>query len=179
MKFNLMLLGILAIALLPTTGCEKRKAKPRLGEVERLPRVETVVLGKPTKLEVIRSYTAIIETYEKADLCAMVRGFIKELPAELDIGREVKKDVPLFSLYAPDLIADHNNKKALVEQSEKAGALAIEAVEVAKAEIKEAQSLVLRFESDLEFRRAQHVRITRLVQGDTLSKQQVDEAKLQ
>jgi RND family efflux transporter MFP subunit len=180
MKSNLILLGVVVIAFLPATGCEKRKAgKPRLGEVERLPRVETVVLGKPTKLEVVRSYTAIIESYEKADVCAMVKGFVKDLPAELDIGREVKKGAPLFSLYVPDLVADRNNKKALVEQNEKALALALEAVEVAKAEIKEAQSLVLRFESDQEFRRAQFVRITRLVQGDTLSKQQVDEAKLQ
>jgi HlyD family secretion protein len=180
MKSNLILLGALVVALLPATGCEKRKAgKPRLGEVERLPRVETVVLGKPSKLEVVRSYTATIESYEKADVCAMVKGYIKDLPAELDIGREVKKGKPLFSLYVPDLVADRNNKKALVEQNEKALALAIEAVEVAKAEIKEAQSLVLRFESDLEFRRTQFVRITRLVQGDTLSKQQVDEAKLQ
>jgi HlyD family secretion protein len=109
----------------------------------------------------------------------MVKGYIKVLPADLDIGREVKKDTPLFSLHVPDLIADHKNKKALVEQSEKAEALAIEMVEVAKAEVKEAQAFLLRYEGDVEFRRAQHARIGKLAQGDTLSKQQVDEAKLQ
>ena len=52
-------------------------------------------------------------------------------------------------------------------------------MEVAKAEIKEAQAFLLRYEGDVEFRRAQHARIGKLAQGDTLSKQQVDEAKLQ
>src|SRR5436190_6942811 len=111
---------LLAVASLPTTGCEKRKAgKPRLGEVERLPRVETVVLGKPTKLEVVHSYTATVESLEKADLCAMVKGYVKDLPDDLDIGKTANKGTLLFALYVPDLVADRDNKLALVEQSEK------------------------------------------------------------
>ena len=118
-----ILLAMMLAALLPGVGCEKRKAgKPRLGEVERLPRVETVVLGKPAKLEVVRSYTATVESLEKADLCAMVKGYVKELPIDLDIGKTAKTGDLLFSLYVPDLIAERDNKKALVEQGEKAGA---------------------------------------------------------
>ena len=181
MKRTLVIPGILTVAvLLSVAGCEKRKAgKPRLGEVERLPRVETVMLGKPARLEVVRSYTATIESMEKADLCAMVKGYVKYMPLDLDIGRFARKDELLFSLYVPDLVADFDNKKSLVEQSEKAEALAIQAVNVAEAEKKETQAFLLRFEADLEFRRAQYSRINKLVQGDTLSKQQVDEAKLQ
>jgi RND family efflux transporter MFP subunit len=166
--------------LLPAVGCEKRKAgKPRLGEVERLPRVETVVLGKPSRLEVTRSYTATLESLEKADLCAMVKGYVKDLPADLDIGKTATKGTLLFSLYVPDLVADWENKKALVEQSDKAEALAAQAIEVARAEVKETRAMLIRFEGDAEFRRVQHARIGKLAQGDTLSKQQVDEAKLQ
>jgi HlyD family secretion protein len=180
MKSFPLFLGIILAALLPAAGCEKRKAgKPRLGEVERLPRVETVVLGKPAKLEVVRSYTATVESLEKADLCAMVKGYIKDLPADLDIGKTAKKGALLFSLHVPDLVADRDNKKALVDQSEKAEASAIQAVDVAEAEKKETQALVLRYEAEVDFRRAQHARISRLAQSDTLSKQQVDEAKLQ
>src|ERR1041385_322856 len=100
MRRTIVILGMLIIAiLLPVSGCEKRKAgKPRLGEVERLPRVETVVLGKPAKLEVVRSYTATIESMEKADLCVMVKGLVKYMPPDLDIGRFAKKDELLFSL---------------------------------------------------------------------------------
>ena len=180
MKHNLILLVIMLAALAPAAGCEKRKAgKPRLGEVERLPRVETVVLGKPSKLEVVRSYTATVEALEKADLCAMVKGYVKDLPSDLDIGRTAKKGELLFSLHVPDLVADRDNKKALVEQSEKAEASAIQAVEVAKAEVTETRAFLLRYEGDVEFRRAQHTRITKLAQGDTVSRTQVDEAKLQ
>lgn len=174
------LFGLLAILMLPASGCEKRKAgKPRLGEVERLPRVETALLGKPARLEVIRSYTATVDALEKADLCAMVKGQVKELPDDLDIGKTAGKGELLLSLYVPDLIADRENKKALVDQNEKAEAFAVQAVEVAKAEVKEARAMLLRFEGEAEFRRTQHARVTKLAQGDTLSRQQVDEAKLQ
>jgi RND family efflux transporter MFP subunit len=175
-----MLSAIVFALILPAAGCDRRKAgKPRLGEVERLPRVETVVLGKPAKLEVTRTYTATLEALEKADLCAMVKGYIKDLPDDLDIGKTAKKGTLLFALFVPDLVADRDNKKALVEQSEKAEALAVQAVAVAQAEAKETRALLLRYEADAEFRRAQFARVSRLAQGDTLSKQQVDEAKLQ
>ncbi len=162
------------------SGCGKRKtAKPQLGEVERFPRLETVVLGKATKLEVVRSYTATIDALEKADVCAMVKGYLKEVPLTLDIGIAVKKGDPLLTLDIPDILADLDNKKALVEQSEKAGALAAQMVAVAEAEVKESQAQVLRSEGDVEFRKSQYVRIAKLAQGDTLSQQQVEEAKLQ
>jgi RND family efflux transporter MFP subunit len=175
-----ILFAIVLIAVAPPAGCEKRKAgKPRLGEVERLPHVETVVLGEKAMLELKRSYTATVDALEKAELCAMVKGYIKALPADLDIGRAVRKGEKLFTLDVPDLLAERENKKALVEQSEKAETLAIKAVAVAQAEVKEAQALVLRYEGDVEFREAQHSRISKLAQGDTLSKQQLEEAKLQ
>ena len=171
MKYSPILLGIMLAALAPAAGCEKRKAgKPRLGEVERLPRVETVVLGKKAELKVERSYTATVEALEKADLCAMVKGYVKDLPADLDMGRTAKKGDLLFSLHVPDLVADRNNKKALVEQSEKAEASAFQSVEVAKAEVTETRAFLLRYQGEVEFRRAQHTRITKLAQGDTLSR---------
>ena len=180
MKRMAAFIGIIAVMCMPAAGCEKRKAaKPRLGEIERLPRVETVLLGKPTKLDVGRTFTATLEAMEKTDLCAMVKGNVPELPDTLDIGTTVKKGKLLFSLHVPDLVADHDNKKALVEQNERAESSATQAVEVAKAEVKESRANVLRYEADAEFRRAQYVRVTKLTQADTLSKQQMDEAKLQ
>ena len=180
MKWYPILLLLSVAALLPGTGCEKRKSgKPRLGEVERLPRVETIVLGKPAKLEVVRNYLATVESLEKADLCAMVKGYVKELPADLDIGKSAKARELLFSLYVPDLAADHANKTALVEQSVKSEASALQAIEVATADKKESEAMVQRYEADAEFRRTQYTRIVKLTQADTLSRQQLDEAKLQ
>src|ERR1022692_2964560 len=180
MKTYPILLGLILMMTVATTGCGKRKAgTPRMGEVERLPRLETIVLGKASRLEVVRSYTATVEAMEKAELCAMVKGYVKHVPPDLDIGRVVTKGEPLLTLDVPDLTAERDNKQALVEQSIKAEALAAQSVAVAEAEIKESQSLVLRYEADAEFRKVQHARITKLAQADTLSQQQVDEAKLQ
>ncbi|MBI2808569.1 MAG: efflux RND transporter periplasmic adaptor subunit [Planctomycetes bacterium] len=174
-----IVIALAVLAPLPL-GCSKRKApRPSLGEVERLPSVETVVLGKPSRLEVIRSYTATIDAFEKAEVCAMVKGYLKEVPLHLDIGHTLKKGEHLLKLDVPDLRAERENKEALVEQSQKAEALTVQAIAVAQAEIKEAQALVLRAEGDVEFRKAQHVRVRKLAQGDTLSQQQVEEAKLQ
>lgn len=179
-KHYLLLLGLLMAALLPAAGCEKRKPdKPHLGEVERLPHVDTIVLGKPAKLEVVHSYAATVEALEKADLCFGVKGYVKNLPADLDIGKTAKAGELLFSLDVPDLVADRDNKQALVAQSEKAEALATQAIASAEAEVKESQALLSRYSGDVDFRQAQYTRIGKLVQGDTLSQQQADEAKLQ
>ncbi len=180
MKSYPILIAIILAIVATTSGCSKRKtAKPHLGEVERFPRLETVVLGKASKLEVVRSYTGTVDALEKAEICAMVKGQIKEVPLYLDIGHAVKKGEPLLTLDVPDLIADRENKKALLEQSEKAEASAVQAIAVAESDIKETQAQLLRWEGDVEFRKAQHLRIGRLAQGDTLSQQQVEEAKLQ
>src|SRR5215210_7728125 len=129
MKIYPLIIAIILATLTTTSGCSKRKtAKPLLGEVERLPRLETVVLGKASKLEVIRSYTATLDALEKAEVCAMVKGYLKEVPLQLDIGHAVKKGDPLLTLSVPDLLADRENKKALVEQSDKAEALALQAI---------------------------------------------------
>jgi HlyD family secretion protein len=179
MKTYPILIGLL-LALLLTAACDRRRTgQPRLGEVERLPRLETVVLGKPARLEVVRSYTATVEAFEKAELCVPVKGYVKILAADIDIGRVVKKDEILLTVDVPDLVADQGSKTALVDQNEKAVALAVQAVEVAAAEIKEAQAQVLRYEADVDYRKLQHTRFAKLAKGDTVSQQQADETQLQ
>jgi HlyD family secretion protein len=179
MKAYLLLIGLLLILPI-ASGCSKRKVnKPHLGEVERLPRLETIVLGEPAPLEVKRSYTATLAAFEKADLCAMVKGYLDVVPSELDIGAEVKRGQILLTMYVPDLIAERDNRKALSEQADKEVARAKQTVEGTRLEIEEAKALVRRSEADNEFRKVQHIRIERLAMGDALSKQQLDEAKLQ
>src|SRR5258708_28303935 len=159
MKHCPIVLGILLVALMPAVGCEKRKAsKPRLGEVERLPRVETVVLGKAAKLEVVRTYTITVEPLEKVDLCAQVqagttglggtRGVVKTMPKEIDIGRQVGPTDTLIELDLPDLAADRETKNALHSLSKDAYLQAEQAIQVAAAEIKEAEANILRYQAD-------------------------------
>jgi RND family efflux transporter MFP subunit len=179
MKANPVLVSLM-LALLLTVGCERRRtAQPRLGEVERLPRLETIVLGKPARLEVVRNYAAIVEAFEKADLCAMVKGYIKTLPDDIDIGRAVTNGEVLLNLDVPDLVADRDSKKALLDQSEKAVDLAKETVKVADAEVEEAKAQLERYDADLRYRKLQYDRFVKLAKGDTVSQQQADEALLQ
>jgi RND family efflux transporter MFP subunit len=173
----------ITLVLLPAllaVGCGTRRAgPPRLGEVERLPRLETITLGKPGRLEVVRSYTATVEALEKTDLCAQVKGYLKVLSADIDIGRPVQKDEVLLTLDVPDLVADRDSKNAMLEQSKQAVVLARQAIDVAKAEAKEAEASVLRYEADQQYRQVQYDRVAKLAKGDTVSQQHVDEAQLQ
>jgi HlyD family secretion protein len=179
MKTNPILVSLM-LALLLTVGCERRRSgQPRLGEVERLARLETIALGKPARLEVVRTYTATVEAFEKADLCAMVKGYIKILPDDIDIGRVVNKGDILLTLDIPDLVADRGSKEALLDQSEKAVELAKETVKVADAEVEEAKVQLERYDADVRYRKLQYDRFAKLAKGDTVSQQQADEALLQ
>src|SRR5438270_471708 len=89
---------LLALLVLTAAGCGvQRPARPRLGEVERLPRLETSPPERTTLL-VRAEYTATVDSLEKAELCAQVRGTVKAIPTDIDIGRSVKEGEALISL---------------------------------------------------------------------------------
>src|SRR5262249_60426069 len=139
----------------------RQRSKPRLGEVERLPRLETVT-PEARKLAVVRSYTATVEPFEKVELCAQVqagttglggmRGVIKAIPKEIDIGRHVKQEQALIELDIADLMADRETKRAMLAQANKALLQAEQAIQVAAAEIKEAEVQIQRYEADVAFK---------------------------
>src|SRR5262245_16076724 len=88
-----------AILLLPLAGCgsrrERQKAAARAAELERLPHLEYIHPAKETRLVLKRTYTVIIDALEKAELTARVRGEVKVMSPNADIGRQVKKDEAL------------------------------------------------------------------------------------
>lgn len=170
----------LLILLALASGCGgHREEKPRLGEVERLPRLETVRPEMNTRLVVARTYLATVEPFEKVDLCAQVRGVVGPIPATTDIGSVVKKGQVLLQLEIPDLLADREHKKALLEQMVKSRELAAQTMQVVQAEIKEADTQVKRYQAEENYRKIQADRVTQLAQGDTVARQLADEAQLQ
>ncbi len=83
-------LGLLAAALATLAGCgTKPTKKPRLQEIERIPRLETIAPEKRPTLTLQRQYTATIEPMEKADLHAQIRGVVQTMSLNADIGRYV------------------------------------------------------------------------------------------
>src|SRR5689334_7200361 len=107
---------VAALGMTALCGCSVQPAKPRLGEVERLARVETVLPEyryQPWKIELL----ATVDPLEKAQLCAQVQGEVKDLSASIDIGRVIKKGEELLTLDIPAIKAEQENKKALLAQA--------------------------------------------------------------
>jgi RND family efflux transporter MFP subunit len=169
---------VVALGLL-TAGCGIRpEGKPRLGEVDRLPQLETITPERQPNFTVQRDYPAIIDAMEKADLCAQVRGFVAELAPDIDIGRRITKGETLIALDVPDLLAEKENKKAVYKQALNLREQAAEAYQVAAKEIVEAEAQEKKYQADVEFRELEHQRKVRLVTEGTLQKQLAEESLL-
>jgi RND family efflux transporter MFP subunit len=171
-------LGLLLAGALVGAGCSSQHDdQPRLGEVNRLPRLETMLPAR-TSLKVTSELAATVDAWEKADLFAQVRGVVKTIPDDVDIGRRVRQGEELVTLDIPDLVAERENKKALLEQSKRVKEQATEALNVARHEVKEAQAQLKRYEADLENRELRFQRLARLAKTDTVQQQLADEARI-
>jgi RND family efflux transporter MFP subunit len=179
MSFSRLPSCLLAVLLGAAVGCGvQHSAKPRLGEVERLPRLETSQPQRTTLL-VKADYTATVDSLEKADLCAQVRGAVKTIAADVDIGRPVKEGEALITLDIPDIVAERDNKKALLEQARNLMEQAVQAQRVAGEEVKEAEAQEKRYQADTDFRDLQYRRVAKLAEAQTVQPQLAEEAQLQ
>jgi RND family efflux transporter MFP subunit len=179
---------VAALGLSGLAGCDSRPAKPRLSEVDRVPRIETVQPELSTR-EVTVDLLATVEALERVRLCARVqagttglrgmRGFIKTIPSEIDIGLPVKEGQPLLDLELPDLQADRVTKGAYLALAKDSLRQAEQAIDVAEAEIKEAEALVRRYEAEVEFKTLKQKRVAGLVKREALAVELVDEADLE
>ncbi len=164
---------------LAAAGCSPRTpGRADDDEDARLPRLETV-RPQHTRLDVTTELTATVEAFEKAELCAQVRGVIMQMPAEIDIGRPIKQGETLVTLDIPDLVADREHKVALKEQAEKVRAQAEHNLSVAAAEVKEAEAQEQRYQADLKFRALQHRRVEELSKRETIQPQLAEETRMQ
>src|SRR5947208_15756335 len=89
--FHLVTLTPCHLVILLSLGCGlKPTPRPQPGEFDRLPRLETIQ-AQLTRMDVVTELTATVEALEKTVLCAQVRGVVKPLSPDMDIGRPVKK----------------------------------------------------------------------------------------
>jgi RND family efflux transporter MFP subunit len=89
----------------------------------------------------------------------------------------VQGDV-LVVLAIPDVIAERDNKQALLELAREAREQALKLRDVAAEEVKEAEAQRKRAVADVQYRDLQHQRAVRLVSQDTVQKQLAEEARL-
>ena len=141
--------------------------------------METITPEKVASLQVRRSYLATVDAFEKTELCAQVRGVVRPLGADVEIGRIVKEGEPLIVLDVPDLQAERENKKALLDQAKNLQDQAAQAKVVAGEEVNEALAQEKRYQAEMDYRDVALARVFKLAQGDTVAQQLVDESRLQ
>jgi RND family efflux transporter MFP subunit len=178
MKLARWHLGGWAVVLGLLAGCTTRPARPKLGEVERLPSLETIYpryVRDPIKVDLL----ATVEPFEKADLYSQVQGEVRDLAEQMDIDRSVRKGETLVQLYIPALQAERESKDALRKQARDLKAQAEKTKEVAAREVTEARAQIARYKADLDFRELALRRTRELVAKGTLQPQLQEEAELQ
>jgi RND family efflux transporter MFP subunit len=178
MNFSRFCSGLLATALLLLAGCSTKKAKPRLGEVERYPSLETVY-PKYTNEKIKVELLATVDPFEKADLCSQVQGEVKNLSPKIDIDYPIHKGETLVTLDVPGLKAELEGKSFAVQHAHNLKIMAEKAREVAMKEVQEAQAKVKRYDAEVSFRELQYKRVRTLAARDTVSQQLKEEQALQ
>ena len=98
----------------------------------------TVRLVKPQVRNIVRTVAqpSFVQSYERSSVFPKMNAYI--LKWNVDIGDKVKKGDVLANLFVPELVADHETKRATVELDQQRIALAKEVVEVAKADVEAA-----------------------------------------
>lgn len=131
--------------------------------------VKTDVPKKKSLKRVIEQ-PASIDPFQEAPLVAHIAGYVADV--KVDIGQEVKKGDPLAELAVPEMVKEHAQKLALVEQANTE-------VEVARAQEGEAKAAVARAEANKERWETEHLRVEKLYKDKIVEKQIVDETLAQ
>jgi HlyD family secretion protein len=130
----LLFVGLLIAVAAP--GCHD-ETKNDYSSVSEPP---TVRLVKPQVRNIVRviEQPGFVQAYERSSVYPKMNAYIQKWI--VDIGDKVKKGDVLANLFVPELVADHETKRATVVLDQERIALAKEVVEVAKADVKAAQA---------------------------------------
>jgi HlyD family secretion protein len=144
-----LLFGLLAAVGAP--GCHHEEAT----RYESVAEPPSVRLLQPEKRKIVRvvNQPSFIEAYERTSIFPKLNAYIKEW--KVDIGDKVKKDQVLATLFVPELVEDHETKKATVVLDRERVALAKEVVEVADADVKAAKARVEEAQAELNSHQAE------------------------
>jgi multidrug efflux pump subunit AcrA (membrane-fusion protein) len=163
-------------------GCGK-KAPPPVRPISDEPTVKVV---KPQRrdLAIPVGQPSFIESYEQTAIYAKLAGFIEKW--NVDIGDRVKKGDVLATIYIPELLQEHAQKKAqvevdrsLVDQAVKLVEVADENLKAAIATVKEARATVGKYTALVKRWQSEVDRETKLVADGVVDKQILAESRRQ
>jgi multidrug resistance efflux pump len=127
------------------------------------------------------SQPGFIEAYEQTSLFANVQGFVDEW--KVDIGEQIRKDQMLAHLFAPDVVAQYEEKQAEIRLRDDEIKVAQQAVQVAEenwnaanAQVEEAKANLGKYEADVELRKVDYKRISELVASKSIEVALQDES---
>ena len=99
----LLTLGLLTL----TGGCNRPAGNPASGAApQSSPATPTVSIVKPERKTITQQIPATgeIQAFQQTPLYAKIAGYVEELPADMDIGKRVRKGEVLARLSVPELV---------------------------------------------------------------------------
>ncbi len=180
--FTLSPCHLVTLSLLLACGCSDAKPPPA-SPISLDPTVKVVHALPRTVVRTVEQ-PGVIGAYERTGLYAKVSGFVKEW--HVDIGDRVEKGATLVKLWAPEVVAEHEQMqaqvvldRALVEQSHKLHLVAQRNVTAANEMLAQARADVNRYEADVERWASEVKRLTGLVKERVVDQQVLEETQRQ
>ncbi len=178
-------LTLIGLAVMPTAGCgPATDPTPARAETFAPVAVSRVITIKPERATIRRTTAqpGQVEASEVTSMHAKVSGYVRSLA--VDIGDKVKKGQVLAELDVPEVEAELQQKRALVEQAEADRKQAEAAVRVAEAAVAsakakgtEVQAGIRRTEADVARWQAEFGRIEQLVRESAVTRSLLDETR--
>ena len=165
--------GILAV-LLGGLGCVRQGVEASSDAPPAVPVVKTAQPKRMTFHRVVEQ-PASVEAFEVTPIYAKISGYVEEVHG--DIGTRVRKDDLLAKLRVPELVEEVKQKTEQVHLAEKILAVAQARIVTAKAQVREAEAALARFEASHNYWKGQSERFTRIGKNSqVMDKQSVEEA---
>ena len=165
--------GILAV-LLGGLGCVHQGVEASSDAPPAVPVVKTAQPKRMTFHRVVEQ-PASVEAFEVTPIYAKISGYVEEVHG--DIGTRVRKDDLLAKLRVPELVEEVKQKTEQVHLAEKILAVAQAHIVTAKAQVREAEAALARFEASHNYWKGQSERFTRIGKNSqVMDKQSVEEA---
>jgi RND family efflux transporter MFP subunit len=140
----------------------------------------TVVQPTVEDFRRVTTQPAHVEAFEQTDVYSKASGFVEQVA--VDIGDRFTKGQVLAKLWIPEMDQERERKQAGVEQARAAEGQAEARIVAAQAQaaaaaakLDEVKSLVAQQEAEVEFRRAEHERISQLVSKGSINAALQDE----
>ncbi len=145
--------------------------------------VPTVQVIHPAVRHIVRviGRACFIESYERTAIRSKIAGYVEKW--NVDIGDRVKKGDVLATLFAPEVLEDHETKNAAVKLERERIGLALDVVTVAEADVqaaqarvKEARSILAKYEAEVERWNSEAKRLKREVDRKVVDPQVMQES---